>query len=417
MINWVVDQTLLISLFVLLFALGRPVLHKLLGATGYYSLWLLIPVCLLISGMSLPATVSMPLQQYVITAKQTTMSLSQQVESYHGTIALFWLSACVLLIIAVIHQHYRYFTSLNLIPLDDSELNNRIALTELKGVTDLTIYTSEHVRSPFVSGILRPSLILPHKFITDYSPLQRNLILRHESVHHQRKDLVWNGLAMLLTILFWFNPLSWYGLRLFRQSQEIACDQRVVANLSKPDRQAYANAMLTCAEYGEKTHLTVLNYGAKDLMKERLTTIKTHRSQRFGVSVSAIILVLCTFLGINLAGAKTENVAKPGHEYPLKRIEPKYPVEAAEQGIEGSVILQFDIKVDGSVSNVKVVEANPVGVFEHNAKAALAKWTYHPLHTAQTGMLVQLDFKLGPASQTKTDLAMTESRETIAVIK
>lgn len=417
MINWLLEQTLVLSCFILLFALCGPFLRKIIGATALYTLWLAIPIFLLVNNFGMPISVETPVQQFVVTAKETTSTITYRVENFHSAILFIWASFSVFLFVAVVRQHYAYLKQLDLRSLTHTVLTDQFGVGEKANQTNLKVYTSEHVNSPFVTGIFKPVLIVPSQFNKNFSQLQRQLILQHESVHHKRKDLIWNGLATAITILFWFNPFSWYGLRLFRQSQEVACDQRVVETLSNKERQAYASAMLDCAVHGEKLHFTVINYGAKNLMKDRITTINTHKKKRFGLTISACILVLSTFVGASIAGAKLDGFGKPGSERPVKRIEPRYPLEAARQGIEGSVVLSFDINTNGSVSNVNVVEAIPEGVFGNNAKIALEQWTYEPMDKKIVGMTVQLDFKLGPDSETKADLALTEPRETIAVIK
>ena len=84
---------------------------------------------------------------------------------------------------------------------------------------------------------------------------------------------------------------------------------------------------------------------------------------------------------------------------PLVRIEPQYPRKAAMQGIEGWVILQFNITASGTVSNIKILGAKPLRIFNKSAIQALRKWKYQPKiengkAVEQKGLKVQLDFKL-----------------------
>lgn len=64
---------------------------------------------------------------------------------------------------------------------------------------------------------------------------------------------------------------------------------------------------------------------------------------------------------------------------PYYKIKPKYPREALEAGIEGHVLFECDITEDGSVENIRVVEAKPGNVFTTEARRALAKWKYKPV--------------------------------------
>lgn len=57
---------------------------------------------------------------------------------------------------------------------------------------------------------------------------------------------------------------------------------------------------------------------------------------------------------------------------------PKYPVQAAQSGVAGKVVLLIDVAADGRVTGVQVEEATPPGVFEANAVAAAWQWRFEP---------------------------------------
>lgn len=84
---------------------------------------------------------------------------------------------------------------------------------------------------------------------------------------------------------------------------------------------------------------------------------------------------------------------------PLVRVAPRYPVDAARDGKEGWVKLNFDVDPSGAVSNIQVIKAEPAKVFNSAARRALAKWKYKPRMEngqaiAQTGLQVVLEFRL-----------------------
>ena len=58
------------------------------------------------------------------------------------------------------------------------------------------------------------------------------------------------------------------------------------------------------------------------------------------------------------------------------KVQPDYPARALTRGIEGYVVLLFDITAAGAVTNIRVVAADPEGVFDRSAIRALAKWKY-----------------------------------------
>ncbi len=57
---------------------------------------------------------------------------------------------------------------------------------------------------------------------------------------------------------------------------------------------------------------------------------------------------------------------------------PIYPSAAIAQGISGSVLLEFFIETDGTVRDVRVIEAIPGGTFDESVRATAFKWTFEP---------------------------------------
>jgi protein TonB len=62
---------------------------------------------------------------------------------------------------------------------------------------------------------------------------------------------------------------------------------------------------------------------------------------------------------------------------PLVRVEPQYPPQAARQGLEGWVQVQFTISTAGSIRDAVVVKSSN-SVFERAAITAVNKWKYQP---------------------------------------
>lgn len=59
-------------------------------------------------------------------------------------------------------------------------------------------------------------------------------------------------------------------------------------------------------------------------------------------------------------------------------ISPMYPEKAAEQKIEGWVKMSAVITENGKVTEIQVLDSQPKGVFEKEAKRAFSKWLYKP---------------------------------------
>jgi protein TonB len=88
-----------------------------------------------------------------------------------------------------------------------------------------------------------------------------------------------------------------------------------------------------------------------------------------------------------------------GEVRPVIRVPPKYPVDAARDGLEGWVELSFSVTESGGVDNIEVIDSKPRRTFDQAARRALAKWKYRPKIVdgkalVQHGLTVKLLFNL-----------------------
>ncbi|MCC3862283.1 energy transducer TonB [Pseudemcibacter aquimaris] len=90
--------------------------------------------------------------------------------------------------------------------------------------------------------------------------------------------------------------------------------------------------------------------------------------------------------------------ASDGEFLPIVRVNPAYPSRAAENGVEGYVLVEFTVQPDGSTADVIVIESSHK-MFERNAVRAAQKYKYKPRvvdgePVPVTGIRVRIEFKL-----------------------
>lgn len=84
---------------------------------------------------------------------------------------------------------------------------------------------------------------------------------------------------------------------------------------------------------------------------------------------------------------------------PLVRVNPEYPVRAAQRGIEGWVEVEFTISKAGTVKAANVIGYEPSKIFNQAALRAIRKWKYNPriengVPVERPGVIVRLSFRL-----------------------
>lgn len=91
-----------------------------------------------------------------------------------------------------------------------------------------------------------------------------------------------------------------------------------------------------------------------------------------------------------------------GEALAVVKVRPVYPTRAQQREIEGYVLVEFTIDELGRVVDVRVIEAEPRGVFDRAALEAVERFRYKPrVVNGQpipvTGVKHLLTFELGPA--------------------
>lgn len=92
----------------------------------------------------------------------------------------------------------------------------------------ISLRTVSGLNSPAVLGVTRSVIVLPENWIESESESVLGLALAHEYAHCERRDVLWNFVAAVCAIPFFFHPLIWIILRRQLITQEVACDERAI---------------------------------------------------------------------------------------------------------------------------------------------------------------------------------------------
>ena len=96
--------------------------------------------------------------------------------------------------------------------------------------------------APYVSGLFRPSIILPSRMCDDHNE-HMDYILLHELTHIRHWDNLKKVIAAAALCLHWFNPVFWLCWILFQRDLECSCDEKVVKLLGDQDKKRYAESL------------------------------------------------------------------------------------------------------------------------------------------------------------------------------
>jgi len=174
------------------------------------------------------------------------------------------------------------------------------------------IFQSEHVTSPFVLGIVKPKIYLPF----DMNEQGMSYVIAHEQAHIRRKDHWWKPLGFMLLALHWFNPLIWLGYVLFCRDIELACDEKVIQELSDGQKADYSQALLTCSVNRPRIAACPLTFGEVGV-KNRVKSVLNYKKPAVWIIVLAIAASVVTAVCF-----LTDPISNMGD---VKLIDPVYP--------------------------------------------------------------------------------------------
>ncbi len=172
--------------------------------------------------------------------------------------------------------------------------------TTLFGVRDAVclkgrVYISEKVTVPAVYGIIKPRIILP----LAYRDKNAELILKHEAMHIRRGDNLWRTLAFLVTAAHWFNPLCWLFLKLLLEDMELACDEKVIAEIGEERAKEYALTLLEC---GKSTTVFAAAFGGAKIRTRIESVLSFKRVSGFSLGAFAVLIGAVCYVLLTNAG-------------------------------------------------------------------------------------------------------------------
>ena len=151
-------------------------------------------------------------------------------------------------------------------------------LKEMSIHKNIPVYSTAFLKSPIITGLLKPCIYLPIHLISDYNESDMRYMLLHELQHYKYKDAIGSFLMNLAGVIYWFNPLVWYGLKEMRNDREVACDTSVLKNLEKDAYEDYGNTLIN---FAEKISLSPFPFatglgGNMEQMKRRIINIASY---------------------------------------------------------------------------------------------------------------------------------------------
>lgn len=161
---------------------------------------------------------------------------------------------------------------------------------ELNLTQNVSLYTVCADCSPFITGIVRPKVVIPQSLPKD----SMKLVFTHELTHCKRFDLLFSLLCEIICILHWFNPLVWIADKERHKEMEFSCDEAVAARLSSDERHAYIVSILSIMRQNHTFASSAFLSENGMNIKKRIDVIMNKRKNSLISGLLAATMLVCS---------------------------------------------------------------------------------------------------------------------------
>jgi len=164
------------------------------------------------------------------------------------------------------------------------------------------------IAAPCVTGLLRPTILLPLGLTQTLAPEDLRLALAHEMAHIKRGDLRLALLPALIQALFFFHPLVWLAAAEWASAREEACDA-IALQATGAAPAALGRLLLTLAGGATRAPALGLSPGYQGLRRRLIGLSRQTASDRRARWL--LVLVLPLLLPWHLTAASRTHSLTP----------------------------------------------------------------------------------------------------------
>ena len=166
----------------------------------------------------------------------------------------------------------------------------------------------DQLSAPYVTGLIRPVLVIPRWLNDKLDPQQIGYILAHELAHLKRYDHLIIILQRIVEVALFFHPAIWILSRMLNQYREEACDDMVVELSASPAKYAETLLSLSLSEPPVSDTLALGVANRKSLLGNRIRRLVGIEapSQVGATSILPLLLIVAAFIGTFALQSKSQ---------------------------------------------------------------------------------------------------------------
>ncbi|WP_353095378.1 M23/M56 family metallopeptidase [Tissierella praeacuta] len=327
----ILESSIKSSLLIGIILLVKKIFREKIGAKGQCLLWFLLIIRLTLSNMNLrlfnifskinPYNAILK-PDYTITKseiiKWLNNGLSQQsllrISSNFSIKYLFpsiWILGILILTLNFIVSNIKYGYLIKLSQTSVEEYIEQILIESQRKLNiriSLKAYKSPFVYSPCLYGLFNPCILLPYDIEKKIDIDNLRYVISHELAHYKRKDIFLYTFIYILQIVYWFNPIIWYGLYRMKNDCEIACDALALSSFKEDEKEDYGLCIINLLERSKTKSYKIVTtefINKKKDLKRRIIMIKKFKEGSYKLSfVTILVFMLMTSIFLSNGNIK-----------------------------------------------------------------------------------------------------------------
>lgn len=256
-------------------------------------------------------------------------------------IPILWVTGIALNFLLLISGNNNIKKNIKVKVFNDKILDSLIE--ECKNVigvkSKVEVILQDFKQTPSIIGIFKPKILITKEFLLqDYTT--KKYIIMHELSHYKRKDLIFNYILLLITMIHWFNPFVWLFFKRIRQDIELATDEMVLDKLKNDEKKEYGMTLINSLNIFQEEKYTAKLLCVTDdskNMERRIKMVKLSEKFKNNKLLIAIISIIIIIVGILLFFTQntnskimdeeqnsTQNIKETSKKYEYKTFKPSF---------------------------------------------------------------------------------------------
>lgn len=208
-------------------------------------------------------------------------------------ITFIWLAIASILLATRIFKYHRFVSDIEKLTYKDEGLDRLLIESSLNHNSKTTALFTDAKVSPFVFGLLHPTIVIPNNVYSEDELIQ---VIDHELTHINQHDLLLKWFFSFLSAIYWWNPFIWMIRKQADNAIELSNDISLYKEMTEEEKTDYAALLVKTADLSSKyetQHSLSLSTHNDPILKQRVNDLlNTPEPKHTLLAVHIIIMLL-----------------------------------------------------------------------------------------------------------------------------